>query len=202
MYININMQAVTVTVCLAGAAILTLINCSQTSKLYCQCDDSKDLHQKVVRADEASARETVAPDTHSTVEQVPAQSAKVLVVKRTKRTVELVVGKQAIENYPIAVGKPGWETPVGQFMVLEKKMNPSWMHPVTGEIIPPGKHNPMGTHWIGFWQNSQGQKIGFHGTNHEESIGKAASHGCLRMYNADIGQLYDQIELGTTVIIQ
>ncbi|MGB7441805.1 MAG: L,D-transpeptidase [Coleofasciculaceae cyanobacterium] len=136
-----------------------------------------------------------------TVEQLP-QSSVTLSINRTTKRLLLLQNGQIIAQYPIAIGKPGWETPPGQFAVNEMIVNPTWKHPITGELVPPGTQNPMGTHWIGFVQDNQGNKIGLHGTNDNSSIGKAASHGCLRMRNQDIGQLYDQVEIGTTVIVQ
>ncbi|MEL7333315.1 MAG: L,D-transpeptidase, partial [Cyanobacteria bacterium J06560_2] len=68
----------------------------------------------------------------------------------------------------------------------------------TKEEIPPGPDNPLGDRWIGFWSNGEAQ-IGFHGTNQEELIGEAVSHGCVRMRNRDIKKLYELVEIGTPV---
>jgi lipoprotein-anchoring transpeptidase ErfK/SrfK len=110
-------------------------------------------------------------------------------------------GEELIADYPVAVGQPGWETPIGTFKVLHKQINPTWKQPITGKLFPTGPNNPLGDRWIGFWSDAHHQ-IGFHGTNKEDLVGQAVSHGCLRMRNADIRALYKQVSIGTPVIVQ
>jgi lipoprotein-anchoring transpeptidase ErfK/SrfK len=110
-------------------------------------------------------------------------------------------GKQLIASYPVAVGQPGWETPTGTFKVQQKQRNPIWLQPITGDLIPTGPNNPLGDRWISFWSDGR-HRIGFHGTNKEQLVGQAISHGCLRMRNADIRALYEQVALGTPVIVR
>jgi lipoprotein-anchoring transpeptidase ErfK/SrfK len=124
-----------------------------------------------------------------------------LVVKLGDRQVQVYRNNQLLESYPIAVAKPGWETPTGTFQVLDMEKTPTWVHPITGVAVPPGSDNPMGAAWIGFISNGEGE-IGFHGTNQEELIGEAVSHGCLRMRNEDVQALYAQVTPGTPVIVQ
>lgn len=106
-----------------------------------------------------------------------------------------------LSNHPVAVGKPGWETPTGNFQVRQKQRNPAWQQPITGEIIAPGPDNPLGQRWIGFFSDGIHQ-IGFHGTNEDQLVGQAVSHGCLRMRNEDIRALYEQVSIGTPVIVR
>ncbi|MBE9127716.1 MULTISPECIES: L,D-transpeptidase [unclassified Coleofasciculus] len=110
-------------------------------------------------------------------------------------------GDQLLGSYPVAVGQPGWETPTGTFNVLRKQHNPVWKQPITGDLIPTGPNNPLGDRWIGFWTDDYHQ-IGFHGTNNETLIGQRISHGCLRMRNTDIRALYEQVRVGTAVIVR
>ncbi len=124
-----------------------------------------------------------------------------IVVDLSEARVYSYWGKQVIATYPVAIGQPGWETPTGTFKVIRKQLNPVWKQPITGDLIPNGSNNPLGDRWIGFWTDERHQ-IGFHGTNDEKLIGKAVSHGCLRMRNADIRALYDQVKLGTSVIVR
>jgi lipoprotein-anchoring transpeptidase ErfK/SrfK len=56
----------------------------------------------------------------------------------------------------------------------------------------------LGERWIGFWTDGQ-DTIGFHGTPNVKSIGTAASHGCVRMYNQDVRVLFDLVKVGTPV---
>ena len=97
--------------------------------------------------------------------------------------------------------RPGRETPVGSFQVLAMQENPTWQHPLTGKIIPPGQPgNPMGRYWIEF--STDGKTcLGFHGTPEPKTIGKAASHGCVRMYPQDIEKLFHLVCPGTRVTV-
>ena len=104
-------------------------------------------------------------------------------------------------SFPVAVGKPGWETPTGTFEVTSRLESPGWTSPFTGEVVSPGPDNPLGDRWIGFWSDGT-NVIGFHGTPTRESVGRAASHGCVRMYNEDIRQLFEIVALGTTVVVE
>lgn len=124
-----------------------------------------------------------------------------LVVQRSQRRVEVYQGEKKLAQYPIAVGKPGWETPVGEFQVINKEENPIFKNFKTGNIIMPGPDNPLGVRWIGFWTDGQTQ-IGFHGTNEPELIGQAVSHGCIRMRNKDVTALYKYAKLGTVVTVK
>lgn len=124
-----------------------------------------------------------------------------LVVDLSDAKVYSYWGKQVLASYPVAVGQPGWETPIGSFKVLRKQRNPIWRQPITGDLIPTGPDNPLGDRWIGFWSDEQHQ-IGFHGTNNEDLVGKPISHGCLRMRNTDIQALYEQIQVGTPILVR
>ncbi|MDX2232690.1 MAG: L,D-transpeptidase [Leptolyngbyaceae cyanobacterium bins.349] len=138
--------------------------------------------------------------TVPTPKVVPKTDAR-LVVSLSDRKVVLYKGDQVQASYAIAVAQAGWETPTGTFQVLNKEQNPTFVHPITEESIPPGPENPLGVAWIGFWTDGESE-IGFHGTNQEELIGEAVSHGCLRMRNADIQAIYAQVSEGTPVVVQ
>lgn len=125
-----------------------------------------------------------------------------LKINLRKRQVTVYQGKNLIKSYPIAVGRRGWETPVGSFRVRDMLVNPTWIHPKTGKAIPGGDaQNPLGNYWIGFWTNGK-DWVGFHGTPNPETVGTAASHGCIRMYNQDIEELFQLVSVGTPVTVQ
>lgn len=124
-----------------------------------------------------------------------------LVVDLSDRRVYVYKANKVFSSYPVGVGKHGWETPVGKFKVLDKQHNPAWIHPITGEVISSGPSNPLGERWIGFWSDGRHQ-IGFHGTNKESLVGQPVTHGCLRMRNQDIRQLYEQVSEGTIVTVR
>lgn len=141
-----------------------------------------------------------SPATPILTKTIAAFSSR-LVVDLSDAKVYSYWGERLISTYPVAVGQPGWETPVGTFKVAQKQRNPFWKQPITGELIPTGPNNPLGDRWIGFWSDGRHQ-IGFHGTDKEHLVGQPVSHGCLRMRNEDIRELYEQINVGTRVIVR
>jgi lipoprotein-anchoring transpeptidase ErfK/SrfK len=97
--------------------------------------------------------------------------------------------------WPCAVGKPESPTPAGRYRVTVTMEKPTWYW--QGKAIPPGPENGLGDWFIGI--NKKG--YGIHGTNEPPSIGSAASHGCVRMYNEDAGALVKMVSPGTPVVI-
>jgi len=107
-------------------------------------------------------------------------------------------------GYPVAIGQPGWPTPVGLFSVVEVETAPTWDVPVSiqNEMrragkpivtqVPPGPTNPLGQYWI---RLSFGT-IGIHGTSAPSSIYRFATHGCIRLHPDDIEDLFSYIRLG------
>lgn len=124
-----------------------------------------------------------------------------LVLKLKQRRLYVYQGQQLKASYPVAVGRSGWETPTGQFRVMGMVQNPGWTNPFTRKVMPPGPDNPLGDRWIAFWTDGR-NSIGFHGTPDRDSVGQAASHGCVRMLNEDIRELYEMAVLGTPVTVE
>lgn len=141
------------------------------------------------------------PDLPPLKPLLPEVSEIRLLLKLRERRVYVYDGDRLTKSYPVAVGKPGWETPKGQFQVLAMVQDPGWTNPFTGEVLPPGEDNPLGDRWIAFWTDGQND-IGFHGTPNRESVGQAASHGCVRMFNEDIRELFEQVSPGTIVTVE
>jgi len=107
----------------------------------------------------------------------------------------LVEDGRVLRVYRVAVGARVSPSPTGEFTVVSRLSNPTYYHP--GVVIPPGRNNPLGTRWIGLDRRG----YGIHGTNEPRSIGKAASHGCIRMAKADLEQLFDEVQVGDVVEI-
>jgi L,D-transpeptidase ErfK/SrfK len=124
-----------------------------------------------------------------------------LVVDLSDRTVTVYRNQKVQTRYSIAIGQPGWETPQGTFKITQMQRYPQWQHPITKEVFPPGGGNPLGSRWIGFFHDEQ-MILGFHGTEREDLIGSAVSHGCLRMRNRDVQALFEQVALETSVRVQ
>ncbi len=132
---------------------------------------------------------------------LPVENTARLVVRLSKRRVFVYDKDQLVTSYPIAVGKPGWETPQGSYHVFLKELNPVFKSFKSGRIIPAGPDNPLGVRWIGFWTNGKTQ-LGFHGTDEPELIGQAVSHGCIRMHNKDVTAMFEQVAIGTPVNVE
>jgi hypothetical protein len=116
-----------------------------------------------------------------------------IVVSLEDRKLALVENGQVKKIYSVAVGKPSTPSPVGTFTIERRAANPTYRH--DGKVILPGPHNPVGTRWMGL--SIRG--YGIHGTNEPNSIGKAASHGCIRMAKADLEEFYELVAVGDTV---
>jgi lipoprotein-anchoring transpeptidase ErfK/SrfK len=138
------------------------------------------------------------PAVTASTAQPPVQNVVNLVLKLTEKKVYVYKGDRVIAKYPVAIGKKGTETPTGEWQIMEKIKNPGWTNFKTGELVAPGRKNPLGERWIGFWTDGQ-DTIGFHGTPDIKSIGTEASNGCVRMFNRDVKALFPLVKVGTTV---
>ena len=119
-------------------------------------------------------------------------------------------GKQ-VSTYPVGIGKDGWHTPIGKTEITRMRTNPTWVvpqsildkHAKNGKILPatmpPGPKNPLGRHAIslGFSEKS----IVIDGTPNPQGVGIRSSHGCIRMYAADIERLYSKVKVGDLVTV-
>ncbi len=120
----------------------------------------------------------------------------------TKRRVFVFEDAKEIHSYPVAIGKPGWETPTGTFKVRRLLKNPIWRSFYDDQVIPAGSpDNPLGKFWIEFWTDGK-DVIGFHATPYPDTVGKAISHGCVRMYEKDIEEMFKLVSLNTVVIVK
>ena len=118
---------------------------------------------------------------------------RVIVVSLEDRKMALVEDGQVKKVYSVAVGKPTTPSPSGTFTIARRVKNPTYSH--NGKDILPGPGNPVGTRWMGLSVKG----YGIHGTNEPKSIGKAASHGCIRMAKKDLEEMYELVNVGDTV---
>ena len=119
--------------------------------------------------------------------------ARRIVVSIPDRKLALVEDGRAVKIYPVAVGAAATPSPTGSFTVIERLSHPTWYGP--GKVVPPGKSNPLGPRWIGLSRRG----YGIHGTSNPRSIGRPASHGCIRMHNADVEELFGLVAIGDRV---
>jgi len=110
-------------------------------------------------------------------------------------TLKLKQGSKTLREYTVAVGKSFYQTPIGKYSIKNKIIHPTW-YPEGREPIPPGPQNPLGTRWLGIHNG-----YGIHGNSNPESIGTFISKGCIRLYNKDVEELFDLVEIGTPVEI-
>jgi lipoprotein-anchoring transpeptidase ErfK/SrfK len=116
-----------------------------------------------------------------------------IVVSIPDRKLALVEDGKVVKVYQTAVGAPKSPSPSGTFTVATRLQHPTWYH--AGKVVPPGKANPLGTRWLGL--STKG--YGIHGTNAPRSIGRNVSHGCIRMLNHDVEELFDMVSVGVVV---
>lgn len=135
--------------------------------------------------------------------EVAAEYPSYLTLDRATYTLRLWEHLKLAKTYTVAVGQEGLETPEGLYAIQEKEENPTWHVPesdwagsLAGQDIPPGPSNPIKARWMGIFEGA-----GIHGTEEVESLGSAASHGCVRMAIADVEELYDRVEVGTPIYI-
>ncbi len=123
----------------------------------------------------------------------PAVSQREIVVSLEDHKLALVENGEVKKVYTVAVGKPSTPSPEGTFTIRRRVANPTYHH--DGKTVLPGPGNPVGTRWMGLSK----QGYGIHGTNEAKSIGKASSHGCIRMAKADLEEFYALVGVGDTV---
>ena len=123
-------------------------------------------------------------------------SGRRIVVSIPDRRLVLIEGGVVVKTYTVAVGTPATPTPAGTFEVVTRVTNPAWYRP--GKVVPPGPNNPLGPRWIGLSRKG----YGIHGTDSPRSIGRAKSHGCVRMRNADVEELFELVQVGDVVELQ
>jgi lipoprotein-anchoring transpeptidase ErfK/SrfK len=133
-------------------------------------------------------------------------SVGTIVVKTKERRLYYVVGEGEAIRYPVGVGRAGmaWS---GTTSIDGKYIKPAWSAPASirsdysrlPAVIPSGSPaNPMGAAALTL---SGGGQYAIHGTNNPGSIGRFVSHGCFRMYNSDVMDLFDRVSLGTPVVV-
>jgi lipoprotein-anchoring transpeptidase ErfK/SrfK len=129
-----------------------------------------------------------------------------IVVKTGERRLYYVIDGYRALRFPVGVGRAGM-TWTGTARVEGKYVRPAWSppemirreNPNLPEVIPGGAgNNPMGDAAL----TLRGGEYAIHGTNRPASIGRFASHGCIRMYNRDIRQLFDLVHVGTPVVVE
>lgn len=116
-----------------------------------------------------------------------------IVISIPDRKLALLEDGRVAKIFPVAVGAAATPSPTGSYTVAIRVSHPTWYGP--GRIVRPGKNNPLGPRWIGLSRKG----YGIHGTSNPRSIGQPASHGCIRMRNSDVEELFELVEVGDAV---
>ena len=136
---------------------------------------------------------------------VPAVLENGLLINLPQRMLYYFRDTQLVAAYPVGLGKPTWQTPAGEFSIINKSDNKTWIVPrsIQEEMrrkgkevktrVPPGPDNPLGKYWLGLSLDS----IGIHGTIAPASVYLFQSHGCIRLHPDDIEALFAQVSQGT-----
>ena len=140
-----------------------------------------------------------------------------LILDRQHRQLLVLHDGVLTRRFPAAVGTVGWETPAGRFRVMQKVKKPVWTHPVNGKKLgPDDATNPLGSRWIGFYRDCEGRAgwdgeqyldidgctvAGFHGTPYRWTVGRAVSHGCVRLYEENVQEIFELVRVGTPVTV-
>jgi len=143
---------------------------------------------------------------HGTIVAAPSVSAGTIVVRTSERRLYYGLGGGRAIAYPVGVGRAGkqWS---GTSYINRKYIRPDWTppsiiladHPNIPRLIKGGSpHNPMGVAAMSI----AGGEYAIHGTNQPGTVGHFVSYGCIRMFNADITDLYSRVRVGTEVIVQ
>ena len=128
--------------------------------------------------------------------QQPQQPQRQIIVSIPDRKLALLEDGDVVNVYDVAVGAEKSPSPSGDFTIVNRLENPTYYRP--GVVIEAGANNPLGTRWMGLSQKG----FGIHGTNQPQSIGKAASHGCIRMAQKDLEELFTFVQIGDAVSIR
>jgi lipoprotein-anchoring transpeptidase ErfK/SrfK len=138
-----------------------------------------------------------------TTAEVASRYPSYLTLDRDSFTLRLFKNLELTRTYTVAVGQEGLETPEGTYEIQAMEEEPTWYVPesdwagdLAGQVIPPGPDNPIKARWMAIFEGA-----GIHGTEEVESLGSAASHGCVRMSIPDVEELYDEVEVGTPIFI-
>lgn len=127
-----------------------------------------------------------------------------LVAKKADNILYAYNGDKLIATYPTTVGSSDTPSPTGSLTIVNRVKNP-WYRASSGEgkdkkvfMLPPGPNGPVGVVWMGLSKPS----YGIHGSPVPEGISRQASHGCVRLTNWDVLEVYANVDTGTKVDLQ
>jgi lipoprotein-anchoring transpeptidase ErfK/SrfK len=152
-----------------------------------------------------------AYDGAEVVEFESPEKPGTVIVNTHKRALYQILGGETAIRYGVAVGKAGFDW-AGVATIGRKVEWPRWTPPTSmikrkpelarwANGMPGGPDNPLGARALYLYARGRDTLFRIHGTNEPWSIGKAASSGCIRMLNEEVSELYDNVRIGTKVIV-
>ena len=160
-------------------------------------------HRALMSALRKGTEKLAVPVKETKPEVTADEFDQILLVRIGENKLYLYEDGRITREWTVATGQPEYMTPTGLYEVTELRYEPTWVNPAPDtwganmpESIPPGPNNPLGVRAI----NWSAPAIRFHGTSAEYSLGYNASHGCVRMANSDVIELYDIVEVGTPIV--
>ena len=164
--------------------------------------------QGINEMEDQPAAQTGTPAETASPAATASSTGNVTIKVDTKNNMlEVHQGEKLVAAYPVTIGSAQTASPIGEWKVrritklptfrYDKEMLQHGTRSGNFHLLPPGPRNPVGVMWIAL--NKKG--IGIHGTNDPDSIGRAASHGCIRLANWDVVRLATKIKSGDSVSI-
>ncbi len=184
---EVNLKLILSPVATPDAAVYTVQPGDTLSKIARQFHTTVEL----LKISNGLSNDRIRPDQRLKV----AKALFSLIVDKSQNTLMLKNNEQILKVYRCATGEGG-NTPVGAFKIVNRIVDPPWYSP--NGVIPPGDpRNALGSRWLGFDQPG----YGIHGTTDPDSIGKSITHGCVRLNNADVEELFALLPEGTQVLV-
>ena len=132
--------------------------------------------------------------------QVPARAEKAIEISLKERYLTLFDNGKVVERFPVAIGAPESPTPAGNYAITRMEEAP--VYHKGGKVIAPGPKNPVGVRYMAYFQIGSGE-YAIHGTAWPNwvKLRSAVSLGCIRMLNKDVVTLFQQVDVGTPVVV-
>lgn len=132
--------------------------------------------------------------------QAPVRAEKSIEISLRDRYLTLFDNGQVVKRFPVAIGAPESPTPAGTYAITRMEEAP--VYHKGGKVIAPGPENPVGVRYMAYFQIGSGE-YAIHGTAWPTwvKLRAAVSLGCIRMLNQDVIALFEQVDVGTPVIV-
>jgi lipoprotein-anchoring transpeptidase ErfK/SrfK len=163
----------------------------------------KEMEDAIVRALHSDERRPIPLLVRPIAPKVTrATFGPVVVISRGGNSLELYDAMTPVRSFRVATGTAQYPTPAGSFSIVDMQRDPWWIPPASdwakdAKPVPPGPGNPLGTRWMGI----SSPAVGIHGTPDAASLGYSRSHGCIRMAIPEAEWLFEQVGIGTPVLI-